>query len=67
MSYSHVQENIDYENSCLERLDRLERLVDTCLTMQEENLKRQKDYTTKFESTAIKRIIRTVESNAQRP
>ena len=40
MSYSDVQENIDYENSCLERLDRLERLVNTCLTMQEENLKR---------------------------
>ena len=35
MCYSHVQGNIDYENSCLERLDKLERLADIFLERNE--------------------------------
>ena len=34
-SYSHVQGNIDYENSCLERLDKLERLANIFLERNE--------------------------------
>ena len=44
MSYSHVQENIDYENFFLEeRLDRLERLAGKFLIILEDSLKWQED------------------------